>query len=165
MEHTSPEESPTQCMLPEQVEEQPSGSGLVNYSLCPENYPVSDKKKRKESQKKGKKKIKQGNRVQFHSKVQAKTFYKKLKTTIEELELAHEEDYPLRNSVFAVKRRRQKEIMKIHHRCRPLTPRHIPIVKHIQETLQRENGNISSISHSQTLFQTKNSTQMNSSTI
>ena len=63
---------------------------------------MSDKK-RKESEKKGKKKIKQGNRVQFHSKVQAKTFNKILKTATEELELAREEDYPLRNSDFTVK--------------------------------------------------------------
>ena len=79
--------------------------------------------------------------VQFHAKVITKTFYKKLKSTLEEIDLANEEEYPLRNSDFAIKRREQKLMMKLHHQHRPLTPRRIPIVKHIRETLQRENDN------------------------
>ena len=77
--------------------------------------------------------------VQFHAKVITKTFYKKLKKTVQEIDLANEEEYPFRNSDFAIKRREQKLMMKLHHQHRPLTARRIPIVKDIRETLQREN--------------------------
>ena len=46
--------------------------------------------------------------VQFHAKVITKTFYKKLKSTLEEIDLANEEEYPLWNSDFAIKRREKK---------------------------------------------------------
>ena len=68
-----------------------------------------------------------------------KMFHKKLKSTLEEIDIANEEEYPLRNSDFAIKQREQKLMMKLHYQHRPLTPRRIPIVKHIRETLQREN--------------------------
>ena len=42
-------------------------------------------------------------------------FYKKLKSSLEELDLANEEEYPLRNSDFAIKRREQKLMVKLHH--------------------------------------------------
>ena len=79
--------------------------------------------------------------VQFNAKVITKTFYKKLKSTLEEIDLANDEEYPLRNCDFAIKQREQKLMLKLHHQHRPMTPRHIPIVKHIQEALQSENGN------------------------
>ena len=54
MEQTSPEESPTRYMLPEQVDE--GGSGLIDYSLneySPAHYPIAtNKKKRKATLKK-----------------------------------------------------------------------------------------------------------------
>ena len=59
-----------------------------------------------------------------------KTFYKKLKSTVEERDLANKEEYPLRNSDFAIKRREQKVMMNFHHQHRPLTPRRIPTIKH-----------------------------------
>lgn len=59
-----------------------------------------------------------------------KTFYKKLKSTLEEIDLANEEEYPVRKSDFAIKQREQK-LMKLHHQHRPLIPRHVTIVKHI----------------------------------
>ena len=79
--------------------------------------------------------------VQFNAKVITKTFYKKLKKTVQEIDLANEEEYPFRNSDFAIKRREQKLMMKLHHQHRPLTARRIPIVKDIRETLQKEHGN------------------------
>ena len=82
--------------------------------------------------------------VQFHAKVITKTSYKKLKSTLQEIDVANEKESPLRDSDFAIKRREQKLMMKLHHQHRPLTPRRIPIVKHIRETLQRKHGNLDS---------------------
>ena len=82
--------------------------------------------------------------VQFNAKVITKTFYKKLKKTVQEIDLANEEEYPLRNSDFAITQRGQKLMMKLHHHHRPLTPRRMPIVKHMRETLQRKHGNLDS---------------------
>lgn len=132
MEQASHKESPTHYMLPEQVNEETCGSVLVDYTLngqAPAKYPITTKKMKK-SQKKKKKKPKQGKTVQFHSKVITKTFYKKLNSTLEEIDLANEEEYPVRNSDFAIKQREQK-LMKLHHQHGPLIPRHVTIVKHI----------------------------------
>ena len=41
-------------------------------------------------------------------------FYKKLKITLQEIDLVNEEEYPLRSSDFAIKRREQKLMMKLH---------------------------------------------------
>ena len=107
MEQASLKESPATCyMLPEQVNEETSGSGLEDCTLngqSPAKYPITTKK-RKKSQKKKKKKPKQGKTIQFHSSHNiTKTFYKKLNSTLEEIDLANEEEYPLRNSDFAIK--------------------------------------------------------------
>ena len=158
-EPSSPEESPTRYMLPEQVEE---GKGLVDYSLneySPARYPIatnkkdedysntdyscgphspasyrfSKKKKRKATQNKEskKKKAKTGKTVQFYSKVILKT------SDLTELELSHEEEYAKRNSEFVIKRARQKQWMKLHHQQRPMTPKRMKL----QAIIQRENGN------------------------
>ena len=136
MEQTSPEELPMRCMLPEQVDE--GGSGLTYYSLneySPAKYPIAhNKKKRKTPQKK----TKTGKSVQFHSKVIIKTIHDKQNVNLTEIELSNEEDYPKRNSEFAVKRKQVKQWMKIHHQQRPLTPKRV----RIQNTIKRENGNV-----------------------
>ena len=160
-EPSSPEESPTRYMLPEQVNED-EGKGLVDYSLneySPARYPIatnkkdedysntdyscgphspasyrfSKKKKRKATQNKEpkKKKAKTGKTVQFHSKVILKT------SDLTELELSYEEEYAKRHSDFTIKRARQKQWMKLHHQQRPMTPKRMKI----QATIQRENGN------------------------
>ena len=144
----SEEESPTRYMLPEQVEE---GPWMVDYSLneySPAKYPIDTKKKRKKKKdKKKEKKVKAGKCVQFHNKVTLLTIYRTLKNHLEELDLAHEEDYPSRVSAFALKRNSQKQIMHYHHQYRPLTPRRLIMQNHVRDTLLRVNGNPSSSSH------------------
>ena len=142
-EQTSPEESPTRYMLPEQVDE--DGKGLVDYSLneySPARYPIAtNQKKRKATQKKEsnnkKKRAKTGKTVQFHSKVIIKTIHGKRKSDLTEIELTIEEDYVKRNSEYAVKRQQAKQWMKLHHQQRPMTPKRMKI----QATIQRENSN------------------------
>ena len=139
-EQTSPEESPTRYMLPEQEDE----SGLISYKygdLSPARYPFdpSEKKKKRKAQNKEskkKKKAKPGKTVQFHSKVIIKTIHGK-KSDLTEIELSHEEEYDKRHSDFVIKRTRQKQWMKLHHQQRPMTPKRM----NIQATIQRENGN------------------------
>ena len=160
MTNPSPEESPTRYMLPEE-----EGKGLVDYSLNPHSpakYPIATKKRKKSDKKKKTKKIKKepGKSVQFQPKVNLKTIYTKLKNHLEEVDLTKEDDYPSRVTTFALKRKSQKENLKYQHQYRPLMPRRMSMLKHIRDTLQRENGNQSSLSPSQTLL--KNSTQMNS---
>ena len=135
-EQSSPEESPTRYMLPEQVDE---GKGLVDYSLneySPARYPIAPNKRKRKSENKEpkkKKKAKTGKTVQFHSKVIIKTIH----SDLTEIEFSHEEEYAKRNSDITVKRARQKQWMKLHHQQRPMTPKRIKI----QATIQRENGN------------------------
>ena len=158
MTDPSPEESPTRYMLPDQVR----GEGAVDYSLndhLPARYPTFNKKRKKSNKKKKTKKLKPGKSVQFRPTVTLKTIYQTLKSQIEDIGLANEEDYPSRVTAFALKRKSQKEILKYQHQYRPLTPRRLSMQKHIQDTLQRENGNQSS-SPSQTL--PTNSTQTSS---
>ena len=154
---TEPEESPTRYMLPDQV----VGEGVVDYSLndhSPAKYPI---KKRKKTKKKKNKKLKPGRSVQFSPTVTLKTIYQTLKSQTEDIDLANEEEYPLRVTAFALKRKSQKDILKYQHQYRPLRPRRMTIEKHIRDTRQRENGNRSSSSStSQTL--TTNSIQMSS---
>ena len=159
---TEPEESPSCYMLPEQNEE-----GAVDYSLnehSPAKYPTFNKKRKKADKKKNKKnkkaKKEPGKSVQFHPTVTLKTIYRSLKNQIEEIDLTNEEEYPLRVTAFALKRKGQKELLKYQHQYRPLTPRRQSMQKHIRDTLQRENGNRSSPSPPQTL--STNSIQMSS---
>ena len=135
---------------------------MVDYSLndhSPARYPTFNKKRKKSNKKKKTKKLKPGKSVQFRPTVTLKTIYRTLKSQIEDIGLANEEDYPSRVTAFALKRKSQKEILKYQHQYRPLTPRRLSMQKHIQDTLQRENGNQSS-SPSQTL--PTNSTQTSS---
>ena len=145
---TESEESPTRYMLPDQ------GDGVVDYSLndhSPARYPTFNKKRKKSNKKKNKKAKKEpGNSVHFHPTVTLKTIYTTLKNQIEEVNLTHEEEYPLRVTAFALKRKGQRELLKYHHQYRPLTPRRLFMQKHIRDTLQRENGNQSSSSSPQT---------------
>ena len=154
----SEEESPTRYMLPEQAE-----GGMVDYSLndySPAKYPIDTKKKRKNKKKDKKdKKPKAGKCVQFHDKVTLLTIYRSLKNHLQELDLANEDDYPSRVSAFALKRNNQKQILKYQHQYRPLTPRRLVMLNHVQKTLLRVNGNPSS-SSPQT---PKSSTQTHSS--
>ena len=106
---TDPEESPTRYMLPDQEE----GKGVVDYSLndhSPAKYPIVTKKRKKSSKKKKTKKIKKepGKSVQFKPTVPLKTIYRSLKNQVEEVYLANEEEYPLRVTAFALKRKGQK---------------------------------------------------------
>ena len=156
---TEPEESPTRYMLPDQV----IGEGVVDYSLndhSPAKYPTFNKKRKKSKKKKKNKKLKPGRSVQFSPTVTLKTIYHTLKSQTEDIDLANEEEYPLRVTAFALKRKSQKDILKYQHQYRLLTPRRMTIEKHIRDTLQRENGNRSSSSPSQTL--TTNSIQTSS---
>ena len=146
MEQTSPEESPTRYMLPEQVQEEETGLISFKYGdFSPAKYPIDPshkkKKKRKSStqnkESKKKKKPKTGKTVQFHSKVIIKTIHGKRKSDLTEIELSNEEEYGKRNSDFLVKRARQKQWMKLHHQQRPLKPKRLKI----QATIKRENGN------------------------
>ena len=161
MTDPSPEESPTRYMLPDQE----VGKGLLDYSLndhSPARYPIVTKK-RKKSDKKKKKKLKKepGKSVQFRPTVTLKTIYRTLKSQIEDIGLANEEDYPSRVTAFALKRKGQKEILKYQHQYRPVTPRPLSMQKHIRDTLQRENGNRSSSSSPPQTLPT-NSTQTSS---
>ena len=158
---TEPEESPTRYMLPDQV----VSEGVVDYSLndhSPAKYPTFNnfRTKRKKTKKKKNKKLKPGRSVQFSPTVTLKTIYHTLKSQTEDIDLVHEEEYPLRVTAFALKRKSQKDILKYQHQYRPLTQRRMTIEKHIWDTLQRENGNRSSSSTSQTL--TTNSIQTSS---
>ena len=110
--------------------------------------PDIPKKRKKKDKKKKSKKPKPGKSVQFHPKVTYTTIYRTLKNQTEEIDLTNEEDYPSRITPFALKRKRQKDILKYQHQYRPLTPRRQVMLKHIQDTLQRENH--SSVSHPQT---------------
>ena len=156
---TDPEESPTRYMLPNEK----TGDAMIDYSLnehSPAKYPTFNKRKNPSKEKKVKK-PKPGKLVQFSPTVTLKTIYQTLKSQIDDIDLANEEDYPSRVSAFALKRKGQKEILKYQHQYRPLTPRRLSMQKHIRETLQRENGNRSSSSSTpQTL--PANSIQMNS---
>ena len=146
-------ESPTRYMLPEQVE-----GGMVDYSLndhSPSKYPIDTKKKKRKKKKDKKDNVKQpkaGKAVHFYPKVRLKTIYHTLKDRIEDIDLTKEEEYPLRTTAFALKRKSQKEILKYQHQYRPLTPRRQRISTHIRVTLQRLNS--SSSSTPQTLTQT-----------
>ena len=96
-------------MLPDQEE----GKGVVDYSLndhSPAKYPIVTKKRKKSSKKKKTKKIKKepGKSVQFRPTVTLKTIYQTLKSQIEDIGLANEEDYPSRVTAFALKRKGQK---------------------------------------------------------
>ena len=155
---TEEAESPTRYMLPEHVEE---GQGMVDYSLndySPAKYPIATKKKRKKKDKKdkGKKRKEKGKAVHFDPKVELKTIYHTLKDRIEDIDLTKEEEYPFRTTPFALKRKRQKDILKYQHQYRPLTPRRQRISTHIRVTLQRLNNFSSSSStpQTQTLTQT-----------
>ena len=161
---TELEESPTRYMLPDSedhlgqmIEPRPAkktktrGEGYVDYSLndlSPARYPTFNQKRKKSSKKKKNKKAKKepGNSVHFHPTVTLKTIYSTLKNQTEDVHLTHEEEYPLRVTAFALKRKSQKELLKYQHQYRPLTPRRLLMQKHIRDTLQRENGNQSSSS-------------------
>ena len=160
---TEPEESPTRYMLPDQV----VSEGVVDYSLndhSPAKYPTFNKfrtKRKKTKKKKKNKKLKPGRSVQFSPTVTLKTIYHTLKSQTEDIDLVHEEEYPLRFTAFALKRKSQKDILKYQHQYRPLTPRRLAMQKHIRDTLQRENGNRSSSSSPPQTLPT-NSTQTSS---
>ena len=125
----------------------------------PAKYPIATKKRKKSDKKKKTKNIKKepGKSVQFQPKVTLETIYTKLKNHLEEVDLTKEDDYPSRVTAFALKWKSQKERLKYQHQYCPLTPRRMSMLKHIRDTLQRENGNQSSLSPSQTL--PTNSTQ------
>ena len=157
---TELEESPTRYMLPEQDEQPPAtkktkkektkGEGYVDYSLndlSPARYPTFNQKKSKKKKKDKKAKKESGKFVQFRPTVHLICSKKQQE---EEIDLTHEEDYPSRVTAFALKRKGQKELLKYQHQYRSLTPRRLSIQKHIRDTLQRENGNQSSSSSSQT---------------
>ena len=144
MAQWSPEESPSRYMLPDHKDNWDSEDHLGQMI-----EPDIPKKRKKKDKKKKSKKPKPGKSVQFHPKVILNTIYRTLKNQTEEIDLTSEEDYPSRITPFALKRKRQKDILKYQHQYRPLTPRRMIMVKHIQETLQRENQ--SSVSHPQTL--------------
>ena len=171
-------ESPTRYMLPEQAhnvrdpgfafpfplkertreEKEEEGKGMVDYSLneySPAKYPIDTKKKRKKKKdKKNKKKPKAGKCVHFDPKVRLKTIYQTLKARIDDINLTQEEEYPFRTTAFALKRKRQKDILKYQHQYRPLTPRRQRISTHIRVTLQRVNSSSSFTPQTQTLTQT-----------
>ena len=166
-EQSSPEESPTRYMLPEQVIED-EGKGLVDYSLneySPARYPIATnkkdegegysntdyscgphspasyrfckKKKRKATQNKESKKKKKAKTGKT-VQFHSKVILKTNHSDLTEIELSHEEEYAKRHSDFTVKRARQKQWMKLHHQQRPMTPKRMKI----QATIQRENGNV-----------------------
>ena len=161
---TDPEESPTRYMIPDSEDhlgqmieprtpkkKERSGDAMIDYSLndlSPAKYPTFNKKRKRSNKKKNKKnkKLKPGKSVQFRPTVTLKTIYRTLKSQIDDVDLANEEDYPSRVTAFALKRKSQKDILKYQHQYRPLTPRRQSIQKHIRDTLQRENGNRSSSS-------------------
>ena len=176
---TDSEESPTRYMLPDSEDhlgqmieprtpkkkKEWTGDGVVDYSLndlSPAKYHTFNKKRKRSNKKKNKKnkKPKPGKSVQFSPTVTLKTIYQTLKSQIDDIDLTKEEDYPSRVTAFALKRKRQKDILKYQQQYRPLTPRRLTMQKHIRDTLQRENGNRSSSSTPQTL--PTNSIQMSS---
>ena len=113
MTDPSPEESPTRYMLPDQE----GGEGMVDYSLndhLPARYPTFNKKRKKLDKKKKTKKIKKepGKSVQFKPTVTLKTIYRTLRSQIEEIGLANEDDYSSRVTAFGLKQKSQKEILK-----------------------------------------------------
>ena len=112
---------------------------LNQYSPASYRFTGSKKKKRKATQNKESKnkKAKTGKAVQFHSKVIIKTIHGKRKNDLTEIELSNEEEYDKRNTDFTIKRAHQKQLMKLHHQQRPMTPKRMKI----QATIQRENGN------------------------
>ena len=172
---TDPEESPTRYMIPDSEDhlgqmieprtpkrkKEWTGDAVIDFTLndlSPAKYPTFNKRRNPSKKKKKKaKKPKPGKLVQFSPTVTLKTIYQTLKSQIDEIDLTNEEDYPSRVTAFALKRKRQKDILKYQHQYRPLTPRRLSMQKHIRDTLQRENGNQSSLSPSQTL--PTNSTQ------
>jgi len=136
-------------MLPNTAQDE-EGKGLVDYSLNPHSpakYPLSTKKRKKPDKKKKNKKLKQepGKRAHFHAKVTVKIIQDKSHYSMQELELTCEDDYPLKNSDFALKRQEQKLILKLQHKRRPFGPRRMRIL----ERLEKEN-NLSSVSSMQT---------------
>ena len=143
MAEGSPEESPTRYMLPDHKWDSEDHLGQMIEPDVPKK-----RKKTKDKKKKKSKKPKPGKSVQFHPKVTYITIYRTLKNHIEEVDLTDEDDYPTRVTAFALKRKRQKDILKYQHQYRPLTPRRVIMLKHIRDTLQRENH--SSVSHPQT---------------
>ena len=163
-EQSSPEESPTRYMLPEQVQEEESG--LISYKygdLSPARYPIdpsqkdegysntdyscgphspasyrfSKKKKRKATQNKESNKKKKKAKTGKTVQFHSKVILKTMHSDLTELELSHEEEYAKRNTDFTTKRARQKQWMKLHHQQRPMTPKRMKI----QAIIQRENGN------------------------
>ena len=133
MAQWSPEESPTRYMLPDNRD-----NWDIEDHLGQMIEPDITKKRKKKDKKKNTKKPKPGKYVAFKSKVILNTIYKTLKNQTEEIDLTNEEDYPSRITPFALKRKRQQDILKYQHQYRPLTPRRQIILKHIQDTLQRE---------------------------
>ena len=130
-----------------------SFAGQVSY--------IQQEEKEVQEEEKEEKKLKPGISVQFSPTVTLKTIYHTLKSQTEDIDLANEEEYPLRVTAFALKRKSQKDILKYQHQYQPLTPRRLSMQKHIRDTLQRENGNRSSSSSPpQTLL--TNSTQTSS---
>ena len=175
-------ESPTRYMLPEQPhnvidpgfafpfplkertrkEKEEEGKGMIDYSLneySPAKYPIATKKKKRKKKKNDKKdkkdkKPKAGKCVHFEPKVKLKTIYQTLKARIDDVDLTQEEEYPFRTTAFALKRKRQKDILKYQHQYRPITPRRQRISTHIRVTLQRVNSSSSFTPQTQTLTQT-----------
>ena len=80
---------------------------MVDYSLnehSPAKYPTFNKRKKSNKKKKTKKPKKEpGKSVQFRPTVALKTIYQTLKSQIEDIDLANEEDYPSRVTPFALK--------------------------------------------------------------
>ena len=66
-------------------------------------------------------------------------FYKKLKITLQEIDLVNEEEYPLRNSDFAIKQREQKLMMKLHHQQKTTDSQaHTPRQKYKSDIAERK---------------------------
>ena len=66
-------------------------------------------------------------------------FYKKLKITLQEIDLVSKEEYPLRNSDFAIKRREQKLMMKLHHQQKTTDSQaHTPRLTHRSDIAERK---------------------------
>jgi len=134
-------------MLPDPAQEE--GKGLVDYSLNPHSpakYPLSTKKRKKTDKKKNKKlKQEPGKRVHFHAKVTVKLIQDKTHYSMQEVALTCEDDYPLRNSDFALKRQEQKLILKLQHQRRPFGPRRMRTLERLEKA-----NNLSSVSQMQT---------------
>ena len=115
------DESPTRYLLPPEEGE---------------HTPVETKKRKKKKDKKKVKKNK-GNTVRFLPTVQSEDDFKVL---------ANKDEYLLRNTLFVIQRREQKEKLRLRAIQRPLTPKRIPIVQHICTILDRENNTVVSSS-------------------